>query len=46
MPISVDQFWPMRGDGTPISAGFNWPGSYSEILEYCDDIEAELQALV
>jgi hypothetical protein len=45
IPISVDQFWPMHPNGTPKTPGFSWPGSYSEILEYCDHLEAELQAL-
>jgi hypothetical protein len=40
IPISAEDFWPMRPNR------LSWPIPYAEILDYCNRIEAELQALV
>jgi hypothetical protein len=45
LPSRLADFWPMRDDGTFKTPGFSWPDSISDILAYCDNLEAELQSL-
>jgi hypothetical protein len=46
LPTSVDEFWPMRSDGTIKAVGYRWPDFNTNIVSYYDDLEAELWELV
>ena len=44
-PVWIDQIWPMDADGKIRAGAGLWPGDYSDIFRYSDQLEQELAAL-
>jgi len=42
LPTSVDQFWPMRQDGTLKALWYRWPDIQMQLADYLDQLESEL----
>jgi hypothetical protein len=45
-PTWIDLFWPMDEEGKIRTGVGLWPGDYSDIFRYSDELEAELSALI
>jgi hypothetical protein len=45
-PVWIDQLWPMDEEGKIRTGAGLWPGDYSDIFKYSDELEAELSALI
>ena len=43
-PVWIDQLWPMDEEGKIRAGAGLWPGDYSDIFRYSDELEAELSA--
>ena len=45
-PVWIDLYWPMDEEGKIRAGAGLWPGDYSDIFRYSDELEAELSALI
>jgi hypothetical protein len=46
LPTTIDDFWPIDAGGNLRSGGFTWPGTRDQVQKYCDELEAELKAVM
>jgi hypothetical protein len=45
-PFWIDQLWLMDEEGKIRAGAGLWPGNYSDIFRYSDELEEELSALI